>query len=114
MHASYEWNPELGFKEQQGYIWIEIELDQNYQGIHTSQKHKKFYGVKQGEIVQEMVHLEHNSFTITMQLWNGINIQDAYMSYSLVILMHKQNIQLKVLGIISYYLDNLVEALKHK
>jgi len=93
MHASYEWNPELGFKEQQGYKWIEIELDQNYQGIHTSQKHKKFYGVKQGESVQEMVHLQHNSFTITMQLWHGINIQDAYMSYSLVILMHKQNIQ---------------------
>ena len=49
-----------------------------------------------------------------MQLWNGINIQDAKKSYSLVILMHKQNIQLKVLGIISYYLDNLVEALMHQ
>ena len=57
MHASYEWNPELGFKEQQGYKWIEIELDQNYQGIHKSQKHKKFYGVKQGESVQDMVSL---------------------------------------------------------
>ena len=47
---------------------------------------------KHEESVQEMVHLQHNSFSINIQIWHGINIHDAYMRYSLVISMHKQNI----------------------